>query len=86
MQTLLHITTVQPFLEKIKQIGLSQHFERWRAVQDSFMCVDGATGGGGGVFPQNALLSLTFSLPFLSPSSLWPQRAREWERTGKKTH
>lgn len=26
-------------------------------------------GGGGGI-PQNALLSLTFSLPFLSPSSL----------------
>lgn len=90
MQTLLHITTVQPFLEKIKQIGLSQHFERWRAVQDSFMCVDGATGGGGGIsegysprMPSSLWLSHSLSslLPLFGHSERGNGNGRERKHT-----
>lgn len=65
----------------IRLIDLSQHFERLRVERVE-------EWGGGGDSPECPPLSdfLTpFPLPFLSRPGVAPRRAREWERTGKKT-
>ena len=71
---------------------LSQHFERLTSSEQSMDGGGGGGGGGGGVeggdSPECPPLSdfLTpFPLPFLSRPGVAPRRAREWERTGKKT-